>query len=146
MKLYYIIFNRRIILHSVTLHHTILCYIIKDGKQVAGPPPQAYLEYARQNVRKAMKLLTLCQFNLAESRALGDGQDGRDKERPTMRDSARYVQKSAKPRRATKEGQWVPRTPLHIRTFFFSAQHGSKNPGFVLRPHSPYAIASLGVA
>ena len=29
---------------------------------------------------------------------------------------------------------------------FFSAQHASKNPGFVLRPLSPYAIASLGVA
>eukprot|EP00406_Dinophysis_acuminata_P021164 CAMPEP_0179349900 /NCGR_PEP_ID=MMETSP0797-20121207/74478_1 /TAXON_ID=47934 /ORGANISM="Dinophysis acuminata, Strain DAEP01" /LENGTH=1078 /DNA_ID=CAMNT_0021064795 /DNA_START=84 /DNA_END=3320 /DNA_ORIENTATION=+ len=28
---------------------------------------KAYLEYMRQNVRKAMKLLTLCQFNFAES-------------------------------------------------------------------------------
>ena len=53
---------------------------------------------------------------------------------------------SAKPRRATKEGQWVLRTPLRIRTLVFSARHGSKNPGFVLRPLCPYAIASLGVA
>ena len=27
---------------------------------------------------------------------------------------------SAKPRRATKEGQWVLRGPLHIRTLVFS--------------------------
>ena len=53
---------------------------------------------------------------------------------------------SAKPRRATKEGQWDQRTPLHIITLAFSAQHGSKNPGFVLRPLSPDAIASMGVA
>jgi len=30
---------------------------------------KAYLEYTRQNARKAMKLLTLCQFNFAESRS-----------------------------------------------------------------------------
>lgn len=30
---------------------------------------KAYLEYTRQNVRKAIKLLTLCQFNFAESRS-----------------------------------------------------------------------------
>ena len=54
---------------------------------------------------------------------------------------------SAKLRRATREGQWVLRAPLHIRTLlFFSARHGSRNPGFVLRPLSPYAIASSGAA
>ena len=47
---------------------------------------------------------------------------------------------------AREHGQWVLRTPLHIRTLVFSAQPGSKNPGFVLRPLSPDAIASLGVA
>ena len=36
--------------------------------------------------------------------------------------------------------------PCILELLFFSAQHGSKNPGFVLRPLSPYAIASLGVA
>ena len=29
------------------------------------------------------------------------------------------IQESAQPRRATKEGQWVLRTPLHIRTLVF---------------------------
>mmetsp|Transcript_85932 Transcript_85932/g.191252 ORF Transcript_85932/g.191252 Transcript_85932/m.191252 type:complete len:1099 (+) Transcript_85932:118-3414(+) len=33
---------------------------------------KAYLEYSRQNVRKAMKLLTLCQFNFAESSSAGN--------------------------------------------------------------------------
>ena len=53
---------------------------------------------------------------------------------------------AAKPRRATKEGQWVLRTPLHIISCFVSAQHGSKDPGFVPRPLSTYAIASLDFA
>ena len=55
---------------------------------------------------------------------------------------------SAKPRRATKEGggQRVLRPPCMLEPLFFSAQYGSKNPGFVLRPLYPYAIASLGVA
>ena len=36
--------------------------------------------------------------------------------------------------------------PCIVEPLFLSAQHGSRNPGFVLRPLSPYAIASLGVA
>mmetsp|Transcript_96310 Transcript_96310/g.272301 ORF Transcript_96310/g.272301 Transcript_96310/m.272301 type:complete len:1086 (-) Transcript_96310:42-3299(-) len=36
---------------------------------------KAYLEYSRQNVRKAMKLLALCQFNFAQSRSPNDDQD-----------------------------------------------------------------------
>ena len=37
---------------------------------------------------------------------------------------------SAEPQRVTKAGQWVLRTPLHMRTLdLFSARHGSKNPG-----------------
>ena len=36
--------------------------------------------------------------------------------------------------------------PCTLEPLFFSARHGSKNPGFVLRPLSPYAMASLGVA
>ena len=35
--------------------------------------------------------------------------------------------------------------PCILEPLVFSVQHGSKNPGFVLRPLSPYAIASLGV-
>ena len=53
---------------------------------------------------------------------------------------------SVKPRMATKEGQWVLRTTLHIRTRVFLCSDGSKNPALVLIPLSPYAIASLGVA
>ena len=53
---------------------------------------------------------------------------------------------SAKNHGATKEGQWVLRAPCMLELLFFSARHGSKNSGFVLRPLSPYAIASLGVA
>ena len=33
-----------------------------------------------------------------------------------------------------------------LEPLFFSAQHGSKSPGFVLSPLCPYATASLGVA
>ena len=52
-----------------------------------------------------------------------------------------------KPRRTAKEGQWVLRNPpCVLEPVFFSSRHGSKNPGFLLRPPSPYAIASLGVA
>ena len=40
----------------------------------------------------------------------------------------------AKPRRATKEGQRVLRTPLHIRTMV------SENPGFAIRPLSPCLV------
>ena len=36
--------------------------------------------------------------------------------------------------------------PCILEPSFFSARHVSKNPGFVLRPLSPYAVASLGVA
>ena len=36
--------------------------------------------------------------------------------------------------------------PCIFEPLFFCARHGSKNPVFVLRPLSPYAIASLGVA
>ena len=36
--------------------------------------------------------------------------------------------------------------PCILGPLSFSARHGSKNPGFGLRPLSPYAIASLGVA
>ena len=36
--------------------------------------------------------------------------------------------------------------PCILELLFFTAQHGSENPGLVLRPLSPYAIASLGVA
>lgn len=36
---------------------------------------KAYLEYNRQNVRKAMKLMASCQFNFAQSKSLGDGTD-----------------------------------------------------------------------
>ena len=36
--------------------------------------------------------------------------------------------------------------PCILEPLFFSAQNGSKNLGFVLRPLSPYAIASLGGA
>ena len=36
--------------------------------------------------------------------------------------------------------------PGIVDALSFSARQGSKNPGFVLRPLSPYAIASLGVA
>ena len=58
----------------------------------------------------------------------------------------RTIPCSAKPRRATKEGQWVLRTHLHIRTLVFLRPACSKNPCFVLRTRSPYAIASFGVA
>ena len=36
--------------------------------------------------------------------------------------------------------------PCILEPLFFSAQHCSQNPGFVLRPRSPCAIALLGVA
>ena len=35
--------------------------------------------------------------------------------------------------------------PCILEPLLFSSRHGSKHPGFVLRPLSPYAIASLGV-
>ena len=46
--------------------------------------------------------------------------------------------------RATTKGQWVLRTPLHIRTLVFSAQHGFKNPGFVPRPPFPLCHCLVG--
>ena len=36
-----------------------------------------------------------------------------------MNQSAMRAKPSAKPRRATKEGQWVLRTPLHMRALVF---------------------------
>lgn len=43
---------------------------------------KAYLEYTRQNARKAIKLLTLCQFNFAESRSTDRRpRDGSSKQR-----------------------------------------------------------------
>ena len=36
--------------------------------------------------------------------------------------------------------------PCILEPLFFSAQQGSQSPGFVLRPLSPYVIASWGVA
>ena len=45
-----------------------------------------------------------------------------------------------------KEGNGFQEPPLHIRPSFVSAQHDSKSPGFVLRPPSPFAVASLGIA
>ena len=53
----------------------------------------------------------------------------------------RRVHPSAKPRRATKEGQWVLRPPLHIRALVFATVCH-----VVLRPLSPHFVASLGVA
>ena len=38
------------------------------------------------------------------------------------------------------------RTPVHIRTLFFSARHGSKNLGLVLGPLCPYTVALRDVA
>merc|ERR1719262_715008 len=48
---------------------------------------KAYLEYTRQNVRKAMKLLTLCQFNFAESRSSRDRGALEDDEKRQRRSS-----------------------------------------------------------
>ena len=46
-----------------------------------------------------------------------------------------------------RRGNGFQESPLHVRTLVFSsARHGSKNPGFVLRPLSCCAIASFGVA
>ena len=45
-----------------------------------------------------------------------------------------------------ERGAMGSKNPLTLEPLFFSAQHGSKNPGFVLRPLSPCAIALLGVA
>ena len=45
-----------------------------------------------------------------------------------------------------KRGNGLEEPPCKSEPFFFPARHGFKNPGFVLRPLSPYAIASLGVA
>mmetsp|Transcript_38620 Transcript_38620/g.111032 ORF Transcript_38620/g.111032 Transcript_38620/m.111032 type:complete len:1048 (-) Transcript_38620:174-3317(-) len=42
---------------------------------------KAYLEYTRQNARKAIKLLTLCQFNFAESRADRRSREGSSKQK-----------------------------------------------------------------
>ena len=54
--------------------------------------------------------------------------------------SAPHPPPLAKPRRATKEGRWILEPPPCILApLFFSARDGSKNPGFVLRPLSPYA-------
>ena len=55
----------------------------------------------------------------------------------------RVVSWSAKPRRATKEGQWVLKTLL-LEPLFFSAQHGSKNLIFVLRPPFPLGHCLVG--
>ena len=76
--------------------------------------------------------------------------------RPLDGDTARSsLCSSAKPRRATKEGQWVLRRPLHIRTLSFATYwntlpllllHIRTHYHLVLRPLSPHAIASLGVA
>ena len=63
--------------------------------------------------------------------------------RVPCRNPTALFQRSAKPRRATKEGQCVLRTPLHVRSLFFSAQHVSKNPGFVF---PPMPFSRLGVA
>jgi len=46
---------------------------------------KANLEYSRQNVRKAMKLLTLCKFNFAEGRPQGAG----DEELKKLRDKGK---------------------------------------------------------
>ena len=58
-----------------------------------------------------------------------------------------HPEDSAEPRGATKERQMCSKKPPFVsEPLFFSARHVSKNPGFVLRPLPPYAIASLGVA
>ena len=54
------------------------------------------------------------------------------------------IQQSPAGQRKRGNGFWEP--PCILEPLFFSALHDSKNPGFVLWPLSPYAIASLGVA
>ena len=62
-----------------------------------------------------------------------------------MTKPAYFIQQSSAGQR--KRGAMGSKNPpLHIRSLVFSARHGSKNPGFVLRPLYPYAIASLGVS
>ena len=50
------------------------------------------------------------------------------------------------PARRRKRGNGFQEPPCISEPWLFSAPHGSKSPGFVLRPLSPYAIASLGAA
>ena len=60
---------------------------------------------------------------------------------------AERTQSSAQSLPSNKRGAMGSKNPLCILgPLLFSARHGSKNPGFVLRPFFPYAVASLGVA
>jgi len=56
---------------------------------------KAYLEYTRQNARKAMKLLTLCQFNFAESKgdaiALADDKSSKSKRKGSADDDEEQI-------------------------------------------------------
>ena len=52
---------------------------------------------------------------------------------------------SAKPHRATKEGQWVLRVPCMLESLFFSARHGSKNPSLVPKRTQSSSLVSLRI-
>ena len=59
---------------------------------------------------------------------------------------ARPLKRSKAPQGNEKGAMGSKKPPCILEPLFVSAQRGSKNPGFVLGPLSPYAIASLGIA
>ena len=92
-----------------------------SSAQAARRPPSAF---RRQSISPPLPQGEPPSSEGLRAGGLGDAGSSSD-----QRDDLKtWSVRSAKPRRATKEGQWVLRTPCILEPLFFSARHGSKNP------------------